>query len=243
MPVEIKNLYYDNGFKLKIEKLTIEDKKITGIIGPNGSGKSTLLNIIINYIKEWSGKIYINGRDVKEIPHIERARLIGIVFQEIPSTMNLKAIDVIEMSRYNDDQDDELINKISTSTGIKDLLYKDFNRLSGGERRLVMLASVMYRDPDIVMLDEPNSFLDPNHESRLFKIIKDMKNSGKTIIIVLHDVNLAYMLCDNIIAMKNGSLFMSGTNEIVNLNNMERLYDTGFMEISDGRAKFLFPKF
>lgn len=209
-------------FSIKNMSFNIEKGKFYGIIGENGSGKTTLLNIIRGfcpsfYKGELSGKIYIDEKDISQYTNGELALKIGYVFQNpfnqisgVKDTVFEEVAYGLENFGIEVDEIVERVEKIMIKTNILDLSMKNPFDLSGGQQQRVALASILVLEPEILVIDEPTSQLDPESTKKVFEIIKDLKNQGKTVILVEHKIDLMAEFADEIIVVHNGEILIKG---------------------------------
>jgi iron complex transport system ATP-binding protein len=198
-----------------------ESGKIHGIIGPNGSGKSTLLKNICRIWEPQSGSIVIDGRDYSEIPRKELSKLVTLVPQNTTIGFPISVFDIVSMGRNPylgrfealGKKDREIIERALQQTNISALKDRNINELSGGEGQLAVIARAIATEASLVLLDEPTSELDVKHTLEIINILYDFKGQGKTILVSIHDLNLARKFCDTISILCRGELFYSGTPE------------------------------
>ena len=235
--MKIQNLYsgYGNENIIKGIDLDIAKGELIGVIGPNGSGKTTLLRTMTGILKPQNGKILINSENLSKISHREIAKKVAVVKQNIESTM-LSINDYVLMGRfpyYNKFQffekqnDRKLANKYMRLTDIYGLRHKLMSDISGGERQRAQIAKALTQEPAILLLDEPTSQLDIAHQIKVLDLIKRLnRNMGFTVIMVIHDLNMAAEYCTNLIMLKNGRVFKSGTpNDVLTYQNVEEVYN------------------
>ncbi len=210
--ITISNLDFivDNKKIVKDINLNFSKGKITSIIGKNGSGKTSLLKCIASLYK-YDGSILFNNIELKEFERKERARHIAYLPQENPiPDITVRAL--VEHGRFPhlgfgrtlSKSDREKIDHAVEITNIRELLNKNLKFLSGGERQRVYLAMIIAQDTQVLLLDEPTTFLDINYQLEIFEILKFLKNKGKTIILVIHDLQQAFSYSDNIVLLDNG---------------------------------------
>lgn len=234
MKIDARDIEYGTqNFRLNIDHITIEEGSITGIGGPNGSGKSTLLKILYGYLKPIKGTVLIDGSSISELRGARAAGKISVVQQETPTPMNFTVENIVSMSRYNDPVDESKVRESLDRCGIAHLQHRKFDELSGGERRLVMIAGALYQGTEIIMLDEPTTFLDVDKELRIVDLIVNLKQLGKTVIVVLHDVNLLYRICNRVIMMKEGRVMGEGYPSIMFTPDLLRdIYRSSFLSFT-----------
>ncbi|WP_425449428.1 energy-coupling factor ABC transporter ATP-binding protein [Dethiothermospora halolimnae] len=207
MKISIKNLkkYYDERLILDIKNLNIEKGKITGIIGPNGSGKSTLLNIIGGLDYDYNGVItYDNKRLDKEI-----YKNMTVVFQKpylFRRTVYENISYPLKVRKFNKKEINSKVLNILSKLNIEDLKNNKGNLLSGGEMQKVNLARALIFQPKVLLLDEPMASIDFKYINTMENIIKDYRNDNNTIIIVIHNIDMAKQLCDKLIYLNYGKV-------------------------------------
>ncbi len=208
-------LGYDKKIIIEELSLSIEEGKITSIIGPNGCGKSTLLKGIGRILKKEAGKVFLFDKDMQLMKSKEIAEKLAILSQNPNGPSELKVEELVSYGRYPyrtninklSKKDKEKINwalKVTNTTEFRD---SELAELSGGQRQRVWLAMALAQETDILLLDEPTTYLDMSHQLEVLNIVKDLNNNhGCTIVMVLHDINQAAKYSDFIIAMKDGRL-------------------------------------
>jgi iron complex transport system ATP-binding protein len=188
-----------------------ESGKVTGILGPNGSGKSTLIKTLFSITEYQSGRIITGDKELNKKNFKEITSLIGYVGQESQLVFDFTVWETVEMGLYNSpvkkDKKDKIIKNIFVSLGILSLKERSILSLSGGERKMVYLARALVGGAETIVLDEPMNNLDIKYQ--LF-ILDYLKKSKKTVIIILHDLNLAARYCDTIYLLKDGKNVYSG---------------------------------
>lgn len=238
MNIEFDNLKleYNTGFALEIDDFIFPSGVITGILGPNGSGKSTLLKLISGILDSDSGIIAAGGRDTGKFSKAELARCISYVPPQLDSFPMVRVFNLLEAGRYPyslgfgilDEKDNEKINEaleICDLTEKRDLFL---NQLSSGELQRCLIAKAIAQDTEIVLMDEPFSNLDPKYTIKIIEIIESIKKN-KTIILAVHDVNIAHYLCDKLVGLKNGRLFFAFDNRTeFDVEKINRLYEVNF---------------
>lgn len=197
----------------------IPDGKITVIVGANACGKSTLLRGLARLLKPMQGAVYLDGKAVHEMRTHDVAKVLGLLPQSPVAPDGITVGDLVGRGRYPhqgwfrqwSDEDDAAVATALESTGTADLVDRRIQELSGGQRQRVWVAMALAQETDLLLLDEPTTFLDINHQVELLDLLTDLNRaSGKTIVIVLHDLNLACRYADHIIAMKKGTILAEG---------------------------------
>lgn len=225
-----------------------EPGKIHGIIGPNGSGKSTLLKNICRVWEPQSGSILIDGKDYTEIPRKELSTLVTLVPQNTTIGFPISVFDIVSMGRNPHlgrfegarQKDREIIERALQQTNIYALKDRNINELSGGEGQLAIIARALATEASLVLLDEPTSGLDVKHTLEIVEILYELKEQGKTILVTIHDLNLARKFCDTISILCRGKLFYSGSPEDAFVEeNMKQVFEVNVREYKHNDAIFL----
>ncbi|MBK1810438.1 ABC transporter ATP-binding protein [Clostridium sp. YIM B02505] len=237
---------------LKDIDLTFEAGKFYSIVGPNGSGKTTLIKNIIKYLSPSKGKVLIENKGVDKIRAKEFADIISYVPQDTVLEMEFSCYDVVMMGRNNKirflgtetNEDIKKVEEAMKATEILDLKDKLITEVSGGERQRVLLARAIAQDSRCIILDEPLSNLDIKHQLEIIHILNKLSASGKTIIAVLHDINLALTYTDNAVIMKDGKIFAYGkTEDVINVKNIEEVYGVSCKLVSiEGGKHIIFTR-
>lgn len=240
MTIELRNVFLKKGaFTLSCNNLVFEKGKVTGIIGRNGSGKSTLLKIINGALKPEKGKVMIGGKDVAELSPIELSRRMSFVQQEIFDPFSFTVRDVLSVSAYSRGGNDEELVKALQECEIEHLVNRKFSELSGGERRLVTLSCAIYQDAEIMLLDEPTTFLDVDKELLIHKVIGRLKDMGKTVVVVMHNISAIHSIADNVVLMGSGTVIDYGdASTVMSQRNLMRTFGVEFdvYDTSGGKA-------
>jgi iron complex transport system ATP-binding protein len=234
LKLEINNLSFSyNGFTaLECVDLEVCFGEVLGIVGPNGSGKSTLLKCMNRILKTKQNTVLIDGKDIASIGLKELAKLMGYVPQKTRNIFPFTVFDVVLMGRrpyiqWNlGKKDKELVAKILEYLGIGHLAMRYFNELSGGEQQKVIIARALAQQPDVLLLDEPTSSLDIKHQLEIMCILRRLAQSNHfSVVISIHDLNLASRFSDRIVMIKKGCIFAFGTPEsVITEKNIESVY-------------------
>lgn len=229
---EVSKNYHEKAV-VKGVNLTIKEQQLTAFIGPNGAGKSTVLSMISRLIAKDTGEIYLNHNEVKVWRSKELAKKLSILRQNNTISMQITVKELVEFVRFPytkgklTTHDQQIVKKSMEHLGLDALADQTIDTLSGGQLQRAYIAMVLAQDTDYILLDEPLNNLDMNFAVQIMQILKKLVNElGKTIIIVLHDINFAASYADEIIAMKDGELFVQGTtNEIIKKEVLDELYE------------------
>lgn len=224
-------------FAINEINLTIDDGDFIGIIGPNGSGKTTLIKIIANLLKPNYGIIKLDNKNYSLYSIKDFYKNVSYVPQTISVTYGYSVYDIVMMGRTPNlsyfgipsKEDCDIVQENIKLLDIWDIRKKSINSLSGGELQRVLIAKALAQNTKILLLDEPNSFLDYKHQLSIFKILKGLNKAGKTIILISHDINLLANYVDKILVMKSGKIEIFDKKEIVLNNNLlSSIFDVNF---------------
>lgn len=207
-----------------------------GIIGPNGSGKSTLIKLMSRLFLPDEGQILLDGQPLSRFRGKSLARKLAVVSQEGVATLPITVQEAVEMGRYpyysfwhrDGNQDEEIVQQVMEKTGLSPLKNKSLDELSGGERQRVAIACAFAQEPEILLLDEPTTFLDIGYQLAILNLVRTwQKETGGTAIMVLHDLNLAAQYCDRLLLMEKGKVVQLGeAREIIDSELLSMVYGT-----------------
>lgn len=240
---------YDHTVVVDDVSLTLPSGGVTSIIGANGAGKSTLLAMISRLAAMDAGTVTVDGLDVARTASDVLARRLAILRQDNHLTARLTVRDLVSFGRYPHSkgrltvEDRGHIDRALAYLGLEDLAGRFLDALSGGQRQRAFVAMVLCQDTDYVLLDEPLNNLDMKHSAAMMKLLRDAaRDFGKTVVVVLHDINFASWYSDRIVAMRAGKVIRQGPpSEIITTDSLREIYD---MEIPvqefDGRRLALF---
>jgi len=212
-------LGYDDRDIVTDLSVEIPDGRITVIVGANACGKSTLLRGLARLLSPRAGQVVLDGRSVQDMKSVDVAKVLGLLPQTPLAPDGITVGDLVGRGRYPHQgwfrtwsaEDDEAVATALEATGTGDLVDRRLQELSGGQRQRVWVAMALAQDTDLLLLDEPTTYLDINHQVELLDLLTDLnRQRGKTIVIVLHDLNLACRYADHIIAMKDGVIVTEG---------------------------------
>lgn len=235
--LEIKDLEfgYNEDLVIKGVSFNIEKGKFISIIGPNGSGKSTLLKTINHLYNPTSGSILVDEININNMKKRDLAKKIALVPQDTVVDYDFTVEEIVLMGRHpyksrfqkEDEGDYKIINESLEKTNTLKLKKRLITEISGGERQRVFIAKALAQKPSIILLDEPTSHLDINHQMDILNLLKKLnKEQGTTIILVIHDINLAARYSDEIILINKGEISDMGKPEdIITSDNIENIYN------------------
>jgi iron complex transport system ATP-binding protein len=234
--LKVDNLSYKYDELEILEEISfaINQGDFLGLIGPNGSGKSTLLKNINSILKPDKGKVYLDDYDLQELSNKEMAKKLAVVPQNTNVNFNFTVKEIVLMGRApyisrfkNESEEDfEIAWEAMRLTNVDGLANRSINQLSGGERQRVILARSLAQQPEILLLDEPTSNLDINYQLEIMNLLKKLNcDHDLTLLIILHDLNLASEYCDKLILLKEGKIYAFGSpEEIITEENIEEVY-------------------
>lgn len=213
--------------------LTIQEQQLTAFIGPNGAGKSTLLSLVSRLVPKDTGEIYLDHNEVRTWKSNELAKKLAILRQSNELNLQITVRELVEFGRFPytkgrlTQEDHQLVEEALKHLGLTKLTDQFVHTLSGGQFQRAYIAMVLAQDTDYILLDEPLNNLDMNFAVQIMQILKKLVTElGKTVVIVLHDINFAASYADEIVAMKEGQLFTQGkTNEIIQKAVLDELYE------------------
>lgn len=236
--VDVKHVSkgYNNKNVIKDVSVKIAKGKITSFIGPNGAGKSTLLSMISRLIAKDEGEIYIDGMDLTRCKNNDLAKKISILKQSNHINVRLTVKELVSFGRFPYSQgrltkeDRRFVNEAIRYMELEEIQNKYLDQLSGGQRQRAYIAMVIAQDTEYVLLDEPLNNLDMKHSVQIMKTLRRLTDElGKTVVIVIHDINFASIYSDYIVAMKDGQVIKEGpTEEIITPSVLNQVYDMDF---------------
>jgi iron complex transport system ATP-binding protein len=236
--IRIENIsagYYDKNI-LKNISFNIFKKDFLGIIGKNGAGKSTLLRVLCNLIKPYSGNVFINSKNISTFSKKDFSTNVSFLPQYVDTALSLTVSEFIMFGRYPymnifkipSNNDYIVIRRIMSFLYITDFAKIKINELSGGEKQMVLIAQVLAQETNIIIFDEPTSHLDIGIQNHIMEIFTELnKKYNKTIILTLHDLNIASEFCNKLVLIENGSICSYGSpKEVLNYKDISRIYNT-----------------
>lgn len=216
--------------------IDIEKGKITSFIGPNGAGKSTALSMITRLMKKDSGNVSIEGKNLEEWEKRELSKKIAILKQSNNISLKLTIRELVSFGRFPHsegrltNEDESRIDEAIEYMKLKDIEHKYIDELSGGQRQRAYIAMVIAQNTEYVFLDEPLNNLDMKHSVEMMKVLRNLCDDlGKTVVLVMHDINYTSCYSDYIVALKDGKIAKYGTTEeIINKEVLEEIYEMDF---------------
>ena len=254
LKIEVINLTlaYGRNVVVRDVNFTLEPGRMIGLVGPNGCGKSTIVKAISRVVAPVSGHVAFNGRNVSRITHMEMARLVGVVPQIPLLPSNFTAFEVVLMGRnphlglfrYESERDMKIAWQAMEKTRTRHLSGRRIGELSGGEIQSVVIARVLAQQTEGILLDEPTSNLDIGRQIEMLDLMQEMcRKQGLTMVVALHDLNLAVQYCDRLILLHDGAIKAEGTPaKVVTQDNIRKVYGTGSAVYNIDGLTAIFPK-
>lgn len=249
MRLKINNIQVGYDDKKIVHDLSIEipDGKITTIIGANGCGKSTLLKAITRIIPHQAGSVILDGENIQKMNTKLLARELAILPQSPESASGLLVEELVSYGRYPyqkgfgnlTQKDRDMIDWALTATNTAEFRKRPVDALSGGQRQRVWIAMALAQETDIIFLDEPTTYLDMAHQLEVLELLQELnEKEGRTIVMVLHDLNQAARFSDYIIAMNSGHLIKAGDAvEVMTNKTLREVFNIDAVIGEDPRTK------
>lgn len=211
------------------------------IVGPNGSGKSTLIKCMNGILSPRKGSIHIGEQNIRQHSLRHLARTMAYVPQKNAGHTPATVFDTVLLGRKPyinwkpSASDMEVASRIIAELGLEEIASKDINKLSGGQQQTVFIARALAQEPEIMLLDEPTANLDLRHTLEIMNMLQELCNKGLTVVIALHDINLAMRYATGIMMLKEGEIYAWGGKEIITEEILEELYDIR-VQITENKA-------
>ena len=220
--LHVRDLTVSYGAATIIDGLALDVPRggVTTIVGPNGCGKSTLLRAVAGLIPRERGEVVLNGRNTAEMKRREIARTLAVLPQTPVAPDGLTVRDLVGRGRHPhqtwlrqaSEKDSAMVDEVMELTQVSEFAERPLERLSGGQRQRAWIAMVLAQDTPLVLLDEPTTYLDLSHSVELLALIRRLADDmGRTVVMVLHDLNLAARFSDQLVVMKGGEVQAAGT--------------------------------
>lgn len=233
--IQVQALSKFYGKKKVVEDVTvsIQRRKITSFIGPNGAGKSTLLSMVSRLLDADSGEVLIDQSNIKKMKSNDFSKIVSILKQSNYMNVRLTIRELVAFGRFPYSkgrltaEDEKMVDQAIEYMALKDMEDRYLDELSGGQKQRAFIAMVIAQDTEYILLDEPLNNLDMKHSVQIMKILRRLVDElGKTVVIVLHDINFASVYSDRIVALKDGKVVKDGpTNEIIQSKALKEIYD------------------
>lgn len=244
MSLKVENLSFRYGKRDILRNISFEAGSgvVLGLLGPNGTGKTTLLKCISKILTPLHGECYVNNEKIYHLTAQQRAKLVAYVPQSVSNIFPIRVIDAVMMGRmpfvrFNPkEKDKEFVFSILKRLELEEFAFQNVNELSGGERQRVWIARSIAQQPKLLLLDEPTSSLDLKNQKHTLQMIRQLAEQERlTVVISIHDLNLAAMFCDQFLMVKNCGLFAFGKEDaVITQENVREVYgvDTDIRQIN-----------
>ncbi len=243
--ISTEGLSLGYGETMIIDELNVSIPKgeITVFIGSNGCGKSTLLRSLARLMKPMGGSVLLEGHSIAKLPTKEVAKQLAILPQGPEAPEGLTVHQLVKQGRYPyqnwlkqwSKQDEEAVNRALKSTKMEDLADRTVDSLSGGQRQRAWIAMTLAQETDIILLDEPTTYLDMTHQIEILDLLFDLNEKEQhTIVMVLHDLNLACRYAHHLVAIKDKSIYAEGRPEtVINCDLVKNVFDMNCQVTTD----------
>ncbi|WP_214405559.1 ABC transporter ATP-binding protein [Pseudonocardia lacus] len=220
----------------------IPDRAFTAVVGPNACGKSTLLRAFVRLLGPAAGTVALDGRDIASYRPRSYARAVGFLPQDLVAPESITVHQLVRRGRFPHQsllstwsaRDEEAVAAAMAASEVADLADRPVATLSGGQRQRVWIAMALAQQTDHLLLDEPTSFLDITHQYQLLALLARLRDEGRTIVAVLHDINQACRFADHVVAMKDGRIVAEGAcAEVVDATLMQEVFDLPSIVVPD----------
>ena len=238
MSIEVRHLSKRYGDVCVVDDVSSElpQGEVISLIGPNGAGKSTVFGMVCRLLERSSGDILLDGRDVGEWDAKDLAKRMAILPQTHTTQMKITVEELVSFGRFPHSgshltaDDRTIVTRAIDYMELGDFRDRFIDEMSGGQRQRAFIAMVLAQDTDYVFLDEPTNNLDVYHATRMMKLVRRLCDElGKTVVLVLHEINLAAFYSDRILAFREGQLVVQGTvKDVMTEKNLKRIYGVNF---------------
>ncbi|TXT57237.1 MAG: ABC transporter related protein [Promethearchaeota archaeon] len=248
LKIEDLEFSYGNGLILQNLNLEIDKGEFVAIIGPNGVGKSTLLRLFDGILKPTQGSISLDGRNINQLHRKAIAKKIAYVPQSEVRVFPTTVYDTVLMGRkphidwMETKKDKKIVSQVLSELGLGSLALRDVNKLSGGQRQKVFIARALAQEPEMLLLDEPTANLDLKHQIEVLNLLKNQIDNGISVVIAIHDLNLALKYCDRIIVLFDKGIYVDGNKQIIDEEIIEKVYGVKVLMIEKGDRVFIIPE-
>jgi len=223
--------------------LALPASGITMIVGGNGCGKSTLLRTLARLLKPRRGSVLLDGTAIAQLPTKEVARIVGLLPQAPVAPDGISVADLVDRGRTphrgwlggRDHRDDEVVADALQVTGMAEFAERSIDELSGGQRQRAWVAMALAQEPDILLLDEPTTYLDLAHQVELLQLLVRLsREHGTQVVVVMHELNLATRYADHLVAMRDGRIVAKGApGDVVTVELLREVFDLEAVVIPD----------
>jgi len=222
--------------------LTIPEGAFTAVVGPNACGKSTLLRALVRLLRPRGGVVELDGRDLQRLRSRHVARELGFLPQGVEAPEGIRVAQLVRRGRYAHQSvlgtwgpgDERAVVGAMAAAGVTDLAERGVEHLSGGQRQRVWIAMVLAQETPYLLLDEPTTFLDIAHQYELLRLLARLRDEGRTVVAVLHDLNQATRFADHVVAMRDGRVVATGApSDVVTATLVEEVFGLPCLVVPD----------
>ncbi len=233
LTLEAVDFSYGNNFCLKDISLSVAQGDFIGIIGPNGSGKSTLIKLMAGFLSPIKGTVQLEGHALAKLERKAVARKVAVVSQGVQTGFAFTVEEMVRLGRIphlgrwsNEGPGDAAaVDQALAQTQLESYRTRLFSRLSGGEAQRVLMAQALAQEPEILLLDEPTTYMDMAFQQDMFTLMARLNQEGITVVAVLHDVNMASLYCKDLVAIRQGRILAQGSPEaVITRENIKDIY-------------------
>lgn len=236
-------LAYDDHVVVDNLSIAVPDGGVTAIIGPNACGKSTLLRALARLLRPSSGQVVLDGEQIHKMPTKDVARRLGLLPQAPIAPEGITVVDLVARGRTPHQRlfqqwsaaDEQAVRTALAATDTTELADRSVDELSGGQRQRVWIAMALAQETELLLLDEPTTFLDIAHQIDVLDLVETLnREQGRTIVVVLHDLNLACRYASHVVAMRNGSIVAAGRpTDVITTETVRDVFGLDSMIIDD----------
>jgi len=243
--IDVNNLsltYDSNAIIIQELNMTIQERLITALVGPNGCGKSTLLRGISRLLKPLKGSVHLDGYDIHAMKAKELAKQLGILPQSPSAPEGLTVHELVAQGRYPHQnwfqqwsrEDERIVEDALITTNLTMFADRPVDTLSGGQRQRAWIAMALAQQTQVLLLDEPTTYLDMAYQMDVLDLLDDLNEQGRTIVMVLHDLNHAARYADHIVALRGGQIVVQGSPEqVMTAENIRQVFGLHAQIVTD----------
>ena len=250
MTLRIDNLAFSYKTRTVFNDISMEvhSGQLLNLVGPNGAGKTTLLKCVNRLLKASTGTITVNGRDIKSLSRLELARCVAYVPQAALSQFPITVFDAVLLGRkpylnWTPRQEDlDMVMEVLAQLELVEMAMRDINQLSGGERQKVVIAKAIVQEPQILLVDEPTTYLDLKYQLRIMHLIRELVDEKKICaVMTTHDLNLALQFSDRLVILKDGTIVADGGTNVLTEEVILQVYGVEARLHRDKEKPFMIP--
>jgi len=247
--ISLKNISFSYNGHLVIGGISHDFLRgsFTAVMGPNGSGKTTLIRLMNGILKPMQGTVMLRDKPLGKIRQDVLAQEMAYVPQVQMNVFPATVFDTVLLGRKPyirwtpGKKDKEFTSSVLVKLGLDDIALKDINRLSSGQRQRVFIARALAQEPGIILLDEPTANLDLQHQHEVMALLQHLSSTGITIIIAIHDLNLALKYCSEFMLLDEGRQVAQGNHDIISKELIEEIYKVEVRIIKEEEQTFIIP--